>query len=67
MTHFKDAIAKKEDELIRYEQSVESVREKIKKKSKEVQVQNSRLQVKTEAHFHGKLLSNFLVNGIKLS
>ena len=41
-----EKIATKEAELVNYEQSIESVREKIKIKVAEVQDQNSRLQVK---------------------
>ena len=43
---FQEKIATKEAELVNYEQSIESVREKIKVKVAEVQDQNSRLQVK---------------------
>ena len=42
---FQEKIATKEAELVNYEQSIESVREKIKVKVAEVQDQNSRLQV----------------------
>ena len=44
--NFQEKIANKEAELVNYEQSIESVREKIKIKVAEVQDQNSRLQVK---------------------
>ena len=45
-----EKIATKEAELVNYEQSIESVREKIKVKVAEVQDQNSRLQVKFRQH-----------------
>ena len=41
-----EKIATKEAELVNYEQSIESVREKIKVKVAEIQDQNSSLQVK---------------------
>ena len=44
--NFQEKIANREAELANYEQSIESVREKIKIKVAEVQDQNSRLQVK---------------------